>query len=50
MISCLTELGRAGLTAVGDSPADADARYRRAEELLLGEAKSALTPRGLPTV
>jgi hypothetical protein len=48
MISCLTELGRVGLTAVGDSPADADARYRRAQEVLLAEAKAALTPRGLP--
>jgi hypothetical protein len=48
MISCLTELGRVGLTAVGDSPSDADARYRRAEEILLGEAKAALVPRGLP--
>ncbi|HEX7189550.1 MAG TPA: peptide ligase PGM1-related protein, partial [Actinomycetes bacterium] len=30
MISCLTEHGRLGLTAVGDSPAQADALYRRA--------------------
>jgi hypothetical protein len=42
------ELGRVGLTAVGDSPSDADARYRRAEEVLLAEARAALTPRGLP--
>jgi hypothetical protein len=48
MISALTELGRVGLTAVGDSPSDADARYRRAEEILLGEAQAALAPRGLP--
>jgi hypothetical protein len=48
MISCLTELGRVGLTAVGDSPADADARRRRAEAVLLEEARAALTPRGLP--
>ena len=34
MISCLTELGRVGLTAVGDSPADADALFRRAERIL----------------
>ena len=30
MISCLTEHGRIGLTAVGDTPAEADRRYRDA--------------------
>ena len=29
MISCLTEHGRVGLTAVGDSPEEAESRYRR---------------------
>jgi pheganomycin biosynthesis PGM1-like protein len=43
MISCLSEHGRVGLTAVGDSPAQADATYRRAERILLEEARSALT-------
>jgi hypothetical protein len=47
MISCLTEHGRVGLTAVGDTPADADARYRRAEKVLLAEAGAALAPRPL---
>jgi PGM1 C-terminal domain len=44
MISCLTEEGRVGLTAVGESPADADARYRRAEQVLLAEAEASLRP------
>jgi len=48
MITCLTEHGRLGLTAVGDSPQDADAWYRRAEEVLLAEAQAALTPAALP--
>jgi hypothetical protein len=47
MISCLTEEGRVGLTAVGESPADADARYRRAEKILLAEAEASLRPVGL---
>jgi hypothetical protein len=38
MISSVTELGRIGLTAVGDSPADADRRHRQAEKILLQEA------------
>jgi len=41
MISCLTEEGRVGLTAVGDTPAQADASYRRAERILLQEAQAA---------
>lgn len=43
MISSLSEHGRVGLTAVGDSPSQADATYRRAERILLEEARSALT-------
>lgn len=50
MISCLSELGRLGLTAVGDSPADADARYRRAQQVLLAEARDALVDGHLPRV
>ena len=42
MISCLSEHGRVGLTAVGDIPAQAEATYRRAERILLEEARSAL--------
>jgi PGM1 C-terminal domain len=42
MISCLTEEGRVGLTAVGDTPAQADAIYRRAERILVQEAQAAL--------
>jgi hypothetical protein len=48
MISCLTEHGRIGLTAVGDTPADADRRYRVAERILLEEAGAALRERPLP--
>ena len=39
MISSLTELGRVGLTAVGDTPEQADAAYRRAERVLVEEAE-----------
>jgi len=42
MLSSLTELGRIGLTAVGNTPARAEALYRRAEEVLLDEARAAL--------
>lgn len=42
MISCLTEQGRLGMTAVGDSPDDARRIYQRAEEVLLEEAEAAL--------
>jgi PGM1 C-terminal domain len=50
MISCLTEHGRVGLTAVGDSPAQADATYQRAERILLDEARIALVDPDLPPV
>jgi PGM1 C-terminal domain len=49
MISCLTEKGRLGLTAVGDSPADADRRYRDASRIVLAEAEQAFVERPLPT-
>jgi hypothetical protein len=42
MISCLTEHGRVGLTAVGDSPVEADRRYRDAERILMEEARLSL--------
>lgn len=48
MISCLTEHGRIGLTAVGDSPAEARRRYAEAESILLGEARLALEECPLP--
>ena len=42
MISCLTECGRVGLTAVGDDPADARRIYDEAHAVLLREAEVAL--------
>ena len=48
MISCLTEHGRVGLTAVGDSPAEADRRYRDAERILMEEARLSLQEPPLP--
>ncbi|MEP7369513.1 MAG: peptide ligase PGM1-related protein [Dermatophilaceae bacterium] len=44
MISCLTELGRVGMTAVGESPAAAQAVYDRAERILLQEARASVVP------
>jgi pheganomycin biosynthesis PGM1-like protein len=48
MISCLTEHGQVGLTAVGDTPDQAEAIYRRAERTLLEEARAALQDIVLP--
>ena len=48
MISCLTEHGRVGLTAVGDTPSEAGSCYREAERILLEEAGRALQERPLP--
>jgi hypothetical protein len=48
MISSLTEHGRVGLTAVGDTPDQADATYRRAERILLEEAGASLAEQELP--
>ena len=42
MISCLTECGRVGLTAVGDDPEDAWRIYQEAQSVLLQEADLAL--------
>jgi pheganomycin biosynthesis PGM1-like protein len=47
MISCLTECGRLGMTAVGDSPEDAWELYQRAQVLLLEEAERAAAERPL---
>jgi hypothetical protein len=42
MLSCLTESGRVGLTAVGDSPEHAQQIYDEAQSVLLEEAEQAL--------
>lgn len=42
MLSSLTECGRIGLTAVGDTPADAWQIYQEAEQTILEEADRAL--------
>ena len=44
MLSSLTEEGRIGLTSVGDTPQDADRRYREAQRVLLAEAAAAAVP------
>lgn len=41
MISCITECGRVGLTAVGDSPHEARTLYEEAQTVLLAEATAA---------
>jgi hypothetical protein len=48
MISSLTEHGRVGLTAIGDTPEDASRRYREAERVLLDEARLAFAEPPLP--
>lgn len=48
MMSALAEAGRFGLTAVADSPDEADALYRRAVAVLDQEAAIALAARPLP--
>jgi len=42
MISCLTECGRVGMTAVGDDPEEARRIYDEAQSVLLREAEQAL--------
>lgn len=48
MISSLTEMGRVGMTAVGDTPHQATALYERAERVLLDEARAAGSELPLP--
>ncbi|MUN09041.1 hypothetical protein GLX25_18205 [Agromyces luteolus] len=48
MISSLTEHGRVGMTAVGDTPEHATALYERASRVLLDEARAAGRPLELP--
>jgi hypothetical protein len=50
MMSALSEHGRVGLTAVGDSPTEADAIYDRAVHVLADEAAVALASPPLPPV
>ena len=49
MISCVTECGRLGMTAIGDSPEQAWQTYQDATDALLEEAELACTPGELPT-
>ena len=48
MISSITEHGRVGMTAVGDTPEQAMQLYDRARELLLSEARAASRESALP--
>jgi pheganomycin biosynthesis PGM1-like protein len=48
MMSALSEHGRVGLTAVGDSPKQAEAIYARAERILTDEAATAVASPALP--
>ena len=48
MMTALTEAGHFGMTAVGDSPEEAQAIYDRAVEVLDEEAREALAERPLP--
>jgi hypothetical protein len=41
MISCVTECGRLGLTAIGDTPDEAWQLYQDAQDTLLAEADTA---------
>lgn len=50
MMSCLSESGRVGLTAVGDSAEDAERLYDAAVAVLDEEAAAALRERELPAV
>ncbi|WP_404388736.1 peptide ligase PGM1-related protein [Humibacillus xanthopallidus] len=44
MISSITECGRVGMTAIGDTPASAQDVFDRAEAALLTEARDSLSP------
>jgi hypothetical protein len=44
MLTCVTECGRLGVTAIGDSAEEAWRLYRQAEEVLLAEAEEAGRP------
>ena len=49
MISCVTECGRLGMTAIGDSPDEAWQLYQDATDVLLEEARQAGAAGALPT-
>jgi hypothetical protein len=49
MMSPMSELGRVGVTAVGDSPEEADAAFERVQAVLLDEAAPPPEP-ALPPV
>jgi len=48
MISCLSEHGRVGMTAVGATPQEAMRLYDRARQVLLEEARAAMAEGTLP--
>ena len=48
MISSITECGRVGMTAIGDTPDSAQDVFDRAESALLAEARASLSPLPLP--
>jgi len=48
MISSLTEHGRIGVTAVGESPVEAMRIYEKAKQVLLAEAVAAREESRLP--
>ena len=48
MISSLTEMGRVGMTAVGDTPEAAMELYERGQHVLLDEARAAAREQRLP--
>jgi hypothetical protein len=50
MLTALSERGRLGLTAVGESQAEADGIYRRAVEVLDQEAEAAMRQEPLPAL
>jgi hypothetical protein len=48
MISSITECGRVGMTAIGDTPDSAQDVFDRAESALLAEARASLLPLPVP--
>jgi hypothetical protein len=48
MLTCVTEVGRVGVTAVGDTPEQARELFARTEEALLAEAAEASRAAPLP--
>ena len=49
MISSITECGRVGMTAIGDTPDSAQDAFDRAESALLAEARASLVPLSIPS-